>query len=189
MNGLTRYRQVRFFWQFSFYSSFFIIFEIFGFFQILTSNHYQYICIQFPNIIEDLWITVTKNGKFYFYFEAYEKGHQRPALSVYTFQAPEQGGSSATSQSQPASPISTSVTHSPAKTVQNKQKERPPIPSRCSSLERPIIPVKLVENDPEHAKIDALKGKIKFPIPSHVAKGNLEFIAKFFEFFLEKISH
>lgn len=35
---------------------------------------------------------------------AYEKGHQRPPLTVYTFQAPDQ------SHSQPASPISTTTT-------------------------------------------------------------------------------
>lgn len=34
---------------------------------------------------------------------AYEKGHQRPPLTVYTFQAPDQ------SHSQPASPVSTAT--------------------------------------------------------------------------------
>ncbi|KRT81434.1 hypothetical protein AMK59_5999 [Oryctes borbonicus] len=83
---------------------------------------------------------------------AYEKGHQRPPLTVYTFQAPEH------SLSQPASPV-TPVTDSGAagsgtngnsllpprspgpgarsanSTLQAAAK--PPLPTRCSSLERP----------------------------------------------------
>lgn len=76
---------------------------------------------------------------------AYEKGHQRPPLTVYTFQAPDQ------SLSQPVSPVTTAVTTTPAensamvppkspapsiKSLQNK----PPLPTRCSSLERPAGP-------------------------------------------------
>ncbi|CAH1983026.1 unnamed protein product [Acanthoscelides obtectus] len=68
---------------------------------------------------------------------AYEKGHQRPPLTVYTFQAPDQ------SLSQPASPV-TSITptdttpvppKSPASSI--KSVSKPPLPMRCSSLERP----------------------------------------------------
>ncbi|KAG8287163.1 hypothetical protein J6590_044787 [Homalodisca vitripennis] len=58
---------------------------------------------------------------------AYERGHQRPALTVYTFHAPEG------CQSQPSSPTPQPTPHSTP---------RPPIPQRCSSLERPSVPAK-----------------------------------------------
>ncbi|KAK9732366.1 IRSp53/MIM homology domain [Popillia japonica] len=85
---------------------------------------------------------------------AYEKGHQRPPLTVYTFQAPEH------SLSQPASPV-TPVTETalPSTTTNNinallpprspgpggaksasntlQAAAKPPLPTRCSSLERP----------------------------------------------------
>lgn len=76
-------------------------------------------------------------------FLAYEKGHQRPPLTVYTFQAPEH------SLSQPASPvtpvidansISTVPPRSPGlgfKSTTNMTQSKPPLPTRCSSLERP----------------------------------------------------
>ncbi|VEN34220.1 unnamed protein product [Callosobruchus maculatus] len=69
---------------------------------------------------------------------AYEKGHQRPPLTVYTFQVPGDQ-----SLSQPASPV-TSITptdttpvppKSPASSI--KSVSKPPLPTRCSSLERP----------------------------------------------------
>ncbi|GFG33978.1 hypothetical protein Cfor_04854, partial [Coptotermes formosanus] len=95
---------------------------------------------------------------------AYERGHQRPPLTVYTFQAPD------ASHSQPASPVSLSnaegtvdtnknttvqdssqqsaVVASPQKSPhrpsQNQIYARPPIPQRCSSLERPSVPAKTI---------------------------------------------
>ncbi|XP_055316561.1 DEP domain-containing protein DDB_G0279099 isoform X19 [Sitodiplosis mosellana] len=54
---------------------------------------------------------------------AYEKGHQRPPLTVYTFQNPD---GSTTTEQQP-------VQKSPANVAC-----RPPLPVRCSSLERPL---------------------------------------------------
>ncbi|XP_015837248.1 protein MTSS 2 isoform X4 [Tribolium castaneum] len=74
---------------------------------------------------------------------AYEKGHQRPPLTVYTFQAPDQ------SLSQPVSPV-TSITptennnkmippRSPTTSIKSLQ-SKPPLPTRCSSLERPSGP-------------------------------------------------
>lgn len=95
---------------------------------------------------------------------AYERGHQRPPLTVYTFQAPD------ASHSQPASPVSVSnaegtvdtnknttaqnssqrsaVVASPLKSPhrpsQNQIYARPPIPQRCSSLERPSVPAKTI---------------------------------------------
>ncbi|PSN34188.1 hypothetical protein C0J52_23020 [Blattella germanica] len=96
--------------------------------------------------------------------KAYERGHQRPPLTVYTFQAPDG------CHSQPASPVcisSSTVTvntiitsetvnkntsrgagvvaspqKSPHKPPQNAIYARPPIPQRCSSLERPTVPAK-----------------------------------------------
>lgn len=61
---------------------------------------------------------------------AYEKGHQRPALTVYTFQAPDQ------SLSQPASPVtapsstesSTITPHSPASSIKSLH-SKPPLPT------------------------------------------------------------
>ncbi|XP_015434452.1 PREDICTED: MTSS1-like protein isoform X2 [Dufourea novaeangliae] len=98
---------------------------------------------------------------------AYEKGHQRPALSVYTFQAPDNTGCC---HSQPASPVSSSSSCSSsnqqASRVQlrrNNGSNRPPIPNRCSSLERPTVPVK---NEPPGSP----RGKPKLPLPAHLAK-------------------
>ncbi|KAL1129975.1 hypothetical protein AAG570_012919, partial [Ranatra chinensis] len=68
---------------------------------------------------------------------AYERGHQRPALTVYTFHAPEG------SLSQPASPVPTDVNGgtTPVSVPQpSTLTTRPPIPHRCSSLERPTVP-------------------------------------------------
>ncbi|XP_072156556.1 uncharacterized protein [Bemisia tabaci] len=93
---------------------------------------------------------------------AYEKGHQRVALSVYTFTNPE-------SQSQPTSPSTPVISPQiPAvnsinsnslydqlpnvsygdlssnepvyKSVTSLRYSRPPLPQRCSSLERPSLP-------------------------------------------------
>ncbi|XP_077262899.1 uncharacterized protein LOC143897838 isoform X2 [Temnothorax americanus] len=100
---------------------------------------------------------------------AYEKGHQRPALSVYTFQAPDRDGSSCC-HSQPASPVSSSSSCSSSNQQlsrvqlrRNNSGNRPPIPNRCSSLERPTIPVK---NEPPGSP----RGKPKLPLPAHLAK-------------------
>ncbi|XP_029177824.1 endochitinase A-like isoform X1 [Nylanderia fulva] len=100
---------------------------------------------------------------------AYEKGHQRPALSVYTFQAPDRDGSSCC-HSQPASPVSSSSSCSSSNQQlsrvqlrRNNGGTRPPIPNRCSSLERPTIPVK---NEPPGSP----RGKPKLPLPAHLAK-------------------
>nr|CAD7431101.1 unnamed protein product [Timema monikensis] len=86
----------------------------------------------------------------------YERGHQRPPLTVYTFQAPE------ACHSQPTSPVSAAVSSitinnnnnngsisNVATPVSNKPQPiyaRPPIPQRCSSLERPSVPSKSLLN-------------------------------------------
>ncbi|GAB1862367.1 Metastasis suppressor protein 1 [Camponotus japonicus] len=100
---------------------------------------------------------------------AYEKGHQRPALSVYTFQAPDRDGNSCC-HSQPASPVSSSSSCSSSNQQlsrvqlrRNNGGTRPPIPNRCSSLERPTIPMK---NEPPGSP----RGKPKLPLPAHLAK-------------------
>ncbi|XP_049817877.1 uncharacterized protein LOC109597373 isoform X3 [Aethina tumida] len=111
---------------------------------------------------------------------AYEKGHSRPPLTVYTFQAPDQ------SLSQPASPV-TSVTptdtsktippRSPAPSVKSLQ-VKPPLPTRCSSLERPNgpnVPAKTIAGmqgvrvlPPTTADQTALKKPS--PLPAHLSK-------------------
>ncbi|XP_049830429.1 protein MTSS 2 isoform X4 [Schistocerca gregaria] len=111
-----------------------------------------------PNLQETLQFeraaTAIMNDRPHTISSAYERGHQRPPLTVYTFQAPE------ASHSQPVSPVSAlgvaAATSTTATTddgsVQlrqsvNKQQQqqqpvyaRPPIPQRCSSLERPSRP-------------------------------------------------
>lgn len=109
---------------------------------------------------------------FFIIVTAYEKGHQRPALSVYTFQAPERADGSSCCHSQPASPVSSSSSCSSSNQQlsrvqlrRNNGGNRPPIPNRCSSLERPTIPVK---NEPPGSP----RGKPKLPLPAHLAKGS-----------------
>ncbi len=114
---------------------------------------------------------------------AYEKGHQRPALSVYTFQPLEHSGQSCGSadkfdRTNNSTPTGTSLlltatlvaqssyltlsffdgTESPEYETLRRCRElkaggngssqeslgttvgRPPLPQRCSSLERPVVP-------------------------------------------------
>lgn len=66
-----------------------------------------------------------------FVFVAYEKGHQRPPLTVYTFQAPDQ------SLSQPTSPV-TSITPTDT-TVHNMVPPKSPAAS-IKSLSKPPLP-------------------------------------------------
>ncbi|XP_018562926.1 metastasis suppressor protein 1 isoform X2 [Anoplophora glabripennis] len=106
---------------------------------------------------------------------AYEKGHQRPPLTVYTFQAPEQ------SLSQPASPVTSNPTDttaqpkSPASSV--KSVSKPPLPTRCSSLERPSgpsVPAKTIAGMqgvrvlPPGAELSVIKKPS--PLPTHLSK-------------------
>ncbi|XP_062544689.1 uncharacterized protein LOC134211633 isoform X2 [Armigeres subalbatus] len=75
---------------------------------------------------------------------AYEKGHQRPALTVYTFQNPE-----AISENQ----------KSPANIAC-----RPPLPVRCSSLERPLSTASVKNSNPNAPR------QCPSPIPAHITK-------------------
>ncbi|XP_015600839.1 MTSS1-like protein isoform X2 [Cephus cinctus] len=100
---------------------------------------------------------------------AYEKGHHRPALSVYTFQAPDRDVSGCC-HSQPASPVSSSSSCSSSNQQltriqlrRNNGGNKPPIPSRCSSLERPNVPAKTEIPG-------SLRGKPKLPLRAHLAK-------------------
>ncbi|KAG5884110.1 hypothetical protein JTB14_024149 [Gonioctena quinquepunctata] len=112
---------------------------------------------------------------------AYEKGHQRPPLTVYTFQAPDQ------SISQPASPVTsttptdtTSNTVSPQSPVASiKSLSKPPLPMRCSSLERPSgpnIPAKTIAGMqgvrvlPPGAELSLVKKPS--PLPTHLSKNS-----------------
>ncbi|KAK8398390.1 hypothetical protein O3P69_003941 [Scylla paramamosain] len=103
---------------------------------------------------------------------AYEKGRDRPPLTVYTFQPPEGHSGLGSPQvcSQPCSPVClelesggmsplmshtatisrrssrTSLHHNLSSSSQESLtasgKSKPPVPNRCSSLERPIVPEK-----------------------------------------------
>ncbi|KAJ2937784.1 hypothetical protein O0L34_g18564 [Tuta absoluta] len=80
---------------------------------------------------------------------AYERGHPRPALSVHTFTSEQEMCSG---QSTPREGIYA----------------RPPLPTRCSSLERPIVPAKSGNN----ANITQHEFKASKPssLPPHVTK-------------------
>ncbi|XP_033250730.1 protein MTSS 2-like isoform X6 [Drosophila miranda] len=106
---------------------------------------------------------------------AYEKGHQRPPLTVYTFQNPEtihesgsgngiNNGSVAPSNGQPSSGQTTPATQkSPAASL-----SRPPLPVRCSSLERPL------SAQSNHRQGSGSGGLLQrqcpSPIPAHITK-------------------
>ncbi|XP_055921225.1 putative uncharacterized protein DDB_G0277255 isoform X9 [Eupeodes corollae] len=83
---------------------------------------------------------------------AYEKGHQRPALTVYTFQNPE-------TIMEAATPVPTSQ-KSPGNVLC-----RPPLPVRCSSLERPLS-----ANNNARNGTGLLPRQCPSPIPAHVTK-------------------
>ncbi|XP_075168406.1 missing-in-metastasis isoform X10 [Haematobia irritans] len=102
---------------------------------------------------------------------AYEKGHQRPPLTVYTFQNPETiheggmgntnnvGGGSSSGQNTP------STQKSPGGAL-----NRPPLPVkpahvRCSSLERPLVANNNRGNGP-----NLMQRQCPSPIPAHVTK-------------------
>lgn len=105
---------------------------------------------------------------------AYEKGHQRPPLTVYTFQNPD--GSASTEQHP--------VQKSPANVAC-----RPPLPvvsilihrrlwentdsfvcfQRCSSLERPLSSTAGARNQTMHNMRQSPS-----PLPAHITKGNRE---------------
>ncbi|XP_055379480.1 probable serine/threonine-protein kinase DDB_G0282963 [Condylostylus longicornis] len=76
---------------------------------------------------------------------AYEKGHQRPALTVYTFQSPE---TIIESQKSPATIIN-----------------RPPLPIRCSSLERPLS-----TTGPRNSNPNLVQRQCPSPLPPHITK-------------------
>ncbi|XP_058836275.1 myosin-G heavy chain isoform X12 [Topomyia yanbarensis] len=75
---------------------------------------------------------------------AYEKGHQRPALTVYTFQNPE------TISENQKSPANISC--------------RPPLPVRCSSLERPLSTASMKNSN------TTVPRQCPSPIPAHITK-------------------
>ncbi|XP_062136176.1 mucin-19 isoform X16 [Drosophila sulfurigaster albostrigata] len=104
----------------------------------------------------------------------YEKGHQRPPLTVYTFQNPETihesnssgslipatvptGNGSASGQNTPA------TQKSPAASL-----SRPPLPVRCSSLERPLS---AQSNHRQNSGQNLLQRQCPSPIPAHITKG------------------
>lgn len=135
------------------------------------------------------------------FISAYEKGHQRPPLTVYTFQAPDQ------SLSQPSSPVTSTTPSSetpkiapslsPAPSVKSLH-NKPPLPTvsrrfrvrrrvgcifvflqRCSSLERPSGPNLPAKTIAGMAGVRVLPPgaenslvKKPSPLPTHIAKGD-----------------
>ncbi|XP_017093589.2 mucin-2 isoform X25 [Drosophila bipectinata] len=102
---------------------------------------------------------------------AYEKGHQRPPLTVYTFQNPETIPESTTglnngqppANGQPSSGQTTPATQkSPAASL-----SRPPLPVRCSSLERPLS---AQSNHRQGSGSNLLQRQCPSPIPAHITK-------------------
>ncbi|XP_044571567.1 DNA N6-methyl adenine demethylase isoform X23 [Drosophila ananassae] len=108
---------------------------------------------------------------------AYEKGHQRPPLTVYTFQNPEtihesttglNNGSPAAANGQSSSGQTTPATQkSPAASL-----SRPPLPVkpahvRCSSLERPLS---AQSNHRQGSGSNLLQRQCPSPIPAHITK-------------------
>ncbi|XP_053961941.1 mucin-2 isoform X4 [Anastrepha ludens] len=102
---------------------------------------------------------------------AYEKGHQRPPLTVYTFQNPEtilegSGGSG----SIPGTPNGTSGGAGSGANTPSTQKSpagalsRPPLPVRCSSLERPL------SANNNRSTNNLLQRQCPSPIPAHITK-------------------
>ncbi|KAK4885483.1 hypothetical protein RN001_001754 [Aquatica leii] len=107
---------------------------------------------------------------------AYEKGHLRPPLTVYTFQAPDQ------SLSQPVSPVTgiTPTTENlsgttPQTPTMKSAQSKPPLPTRCSSLERssvPNVPAKTVKSGVRVLPPGNIEHKLMkpTPLPAHIAR-------------------
>ncbi|KAM7345567.1 missing-in-metastasis isoform 18-T18 [Cochliomyia hominivorax] len=98
---------------------------------------------------------------------AYEKGHQRPPLTVYTFQNPEtiHEGNTANAGGSSSGQNTPSTQKSPAGAL-----TRPPLPVkpahvRCSSLERP-----LTANNSRGNGTNLIQRQCPSPIPAHVTK-------------------
>lgn len=87
---------------------------------------------------------------------AYEKGHQRPPLTVYTFQNPDGTSNVAQQQQQ-------QVQKSPANVAC-----RPPLPIRCSSLERPLSSTAGARN----STIQNMR-QSPSPLPTHITNGKM----------------
>ncbi|XP_030079764.1 homeobox protein 13 isoform X11 [Drosophila hydei] len=114
----------------------------------------------------------------------YEKGHQRPPLTVYTFQNPEtihessSSGSLITAAAPPpgagAVPAGgANQSNSGGQTTPAPQKSpaaslsRPPLPVRCSSLERPLS---AQSNHRQNSGQNLLQRQCPSPIPAHITK-------------------
>ncbi|KAJ8970632.1 hypothetical protein NQ317_006631 [Molorchus minor] len=99
---------------------------------------------------------------------AYEKGHQRPPLTVYTFQAPDQ------SLSQPASPVtSTNPTNTLANTIPPKGSSasvkslsKPPLPTRSAKTIAGMQGVRVL---PPGAELPIMEKKPS-ALPIHLSK-------------------
>ncbi|XP_017837777.1 mucin-5AC isoform X11 [Drosophila busckii] len=104
----------------------------------------------------------------------YEKGHQRPPLTVYTFQNPETIHESSSSNSLVPTGNSSSGQNTPATQKSPAATlSRPPLPVkpahvRCSSLERPLS---AQSNHRQNSAQNLLQRQCPSPIPAHITKG------------------
>ncbi|XP_018792692.1 PREDICTED: uncharacterized protein LOC108971223 isoform X14 [Bactrocera latifrons] len=108
---------------------------------------------------------------------AYEKGHQRPPLTVYTFQNPEtilEGSGGSGSGSIPGTPNGTNGGAGSGANTPSTQKSpagalsRPPLPVRCSSLERPL------SANNNRSTNNLLQRQCPSPIPAHITKDSFQ---------------
>ncbi|XP_017837794.1 flocculation protein FLO11 isoform X23 [Drosophila busckii] len=98
----------------------------------------------------------------------YEKGHQRPPLTVYTFQNPETIHESSSSNSLVPTGNSSSGQNTPATQKSPAATlSRPPLPVRCSSLERPLS---AQSNHRQNSAQNLLQRQCPSPIPAHITK-------------------
>ncbi|KAI8117429.1 Metastasis suppressor protein 1, partial [Lucilia cuprina] len=102
---------------------------------------------------------------------AYEKGHQRPPLTVYTFQNPETIHEGVGGNNNAAAINNGTGGSSSGQNTPSTQKSpagaltRPPLPVRCSSLERPLS-----ANNSRGNGTNLMQRQCPSPIPAHVTK-------------------
>ncbi|KAH8372734.1 hypothetical protein KR009_004170, partial [Drosophila setifemur] len=100
---------------------------------------------------------------------AYEKGHQRPPLTVYTYQNPETIHESASGLNNESSPVNREPASGQTPPATQKSPavshSRPPLPVRCSSLERPLS----AQSNPRSG-CSLLQRQCPSPIPAHITK-------------------
>lgn len=118
-------------------------------FQASTTTNQTHAVSTWPPHSQD---SVTSLDRPHTISTAYEKGHQRPPLTVYTFQNPD----------------GTSVTEQQPQPVQKSSACRPPLPVRCSSLERPLSSAGTRNQALQNMR------QSPTPLPAHITKGKIK---------------